>query len=490
MKPQLKTLITLALTVAACLVAAGTVLSGKFFSSDFQLGASLSMTTVFGLVWLFGVRYPDVTWMLVTSVLLTTNNYFFPTSAEPSQWIAIAYGTANFALMLSYGVFALAFFRFNVKTAAVSSVFIFNVALFFSAAILLPEPAINYLKFDGAFQSWVGASLLAIASVVGFVSMINLPPKRQRYVGIVATSSVTAAIVLFIMGKTGSAGATAATLSFNYILSGTFGMLLLADLVIFHRTNVSDPAPRTDKQPDISDDSSLGRTIQTLLLPDNGVYEGPEFTAEIVFSPSDSFGGDWHYVIETAYDLKIIFGEVSGSGASGALGVAAIVSLLHEAQKRDLSPQAICKFVNHGLIQLFERKLTTTLTVISLATDGTVEVSNSGGMGFIEISRKGTRFHALSSSPLGMTYEPELAQAGFSLAEKSVLITATAGHFTHNGEIRSLLEQLDEHLDGPIDLEKIRETALTSGANADQVTDQTMIIIQKHHQASTHSKAV
>ena len=78
---------------------------------------------------------------------------------------------------------------------------------------------------------------------------------------------------------------------------------------------------------------SIGRTIQSLLLPKTTKHNGHEFLSEIIFSPSDSFGGDWYFVIESSYDRKIICGDVAGSGVHGALGVAGIISLLHEASK-------------------------------------------------------------------------------------------------------------------------------------------------------------
>lgn len=477
----LKSWIPIALAAMTAIIIGGALLSGKFYSADFQLGASVSMTSVFGLVWIFGVRYPDVSWMLVTTVMLSLTNFFFPAAAQTKADL-MTYGTANFALMLSYGVFALAFFRFGLKNAAVTGVFAFNVATFFLTTLLLPENLLIRFRFDGAFQSYVGSGLLAAAALYGFASIINLPPKRQRYVGIVASSCIAASAVLFIMGKTGHAGGSNVSFFFNYILSSTFGMLLLADLVIFHRTNVSEATSR-EAAPGATDDSSLGRTIQTLLLPESGIYEGREFLAEVVFSPSDRFGGDWHYVMETSYDRKIIFGEISGSGASGALGVAAVVSLLHEARQRELNPQAICKFVNYRLIQLFERKLSTTLTVLSLATDGTVEVSNSGGPGFIELSRKGARQHPLHSTPLGISYEPEIALAGFSLSEGGMLISATSGHFNHPAEVKKLMAHLDENIESHPDFRSVREAALATGDASAEGTDQTLILVQKRRLA-------
>src|SRR5690606_29340597 len=114
--------------------------------------------------------------------------------------------------------------------------------------------------------TYTSSGLLLAASIYGFTSIINLPPKRQRYVGIVALVSLGAALALFVMGKSGNGGASSFSFFFNYILASTFGMLLLADLVIFHRNNLSEIALRA---PDIDhpideSESSIGRTIQTL----------------------------------------------------------------------------------------------------------------------------------------------------------------------------------------------------------------------------------
>jgi hypothetical protein len=462
------------------LMIAGTLMTGKFFSIDFQLGASLSMTAVFGLVWIFGVRYPDVTWMLMTSVLLTVNNFLFPNHPPTKTSIAF-FGTANFALTLSYGVFALSFFRFQMKPSAVGGVFLLNTGLFFCAAALLPLEALLSFGFDGSISVYAGACLLCAASIYGFTSLINLPPKRQRYVGIVAIASIAAAVALFGMGKTGNGGASSYSFFFNYVVASSFGMLLLADLIIFHRKNLNDITARlpSHDEENLENNASIGRTIQSLLLPKITQHDSDEFFSEIIFSPSDSFGGDWYFVIESSYDRKIITGDVAGSGVHGALGVAAIISLLHEARQRELDTQAIAKFINYRLIQLFDRKLSTTLTIISLAIDGTVEVCNCGGSGVLLLSRHGARHFNLNSTPLGLSYEPEIAISGLSLADNDIIIAASDGHFSHMADIKKLIDYLENQMDDLRDLRMVREAALNSGTRADAVDDQTLIIIQK-----------
>ncbi len=440
----------------------------------------MSMSAVFGLVWIFGIRYPDVTWMLVISVLLTVNNFLFPEQTATKTSIAF-FGTVNFALILSYGVFSLSFFRFQMKTSAVGAVLFVNTAVFFGAAILLPLDALISFGFDGSFTAYAGASLLCAASIYGFTSIINLPPKRQRFVAIVATSSLAAAVALFSMGKSGTGGASSYSFFFNYILASSFGMLLLADLIIFHRRNISDLTARSPggEEEVLETEGSLGRTIQSLLLPKITQHDSHEFLSEIIFSPSDSFGGDWYFVIESSYDRKIISGDVFGSGVHGALGVAAIISLLHEARQRELDTQSIAKFINYRLIQLFERKLSTTLTIISLALDGTVEICNCGGSGVLLLSKHSARHFGLNSTPLGISYEPEIASSGLSLADNDIIIAASDGHFTHHSDIKKLIDYLENQVDDLKNLEKVREAALNSGARADAVDDQTLIIIQK-----------
>ena len=403
MKPDLfKTYTPALFTALIAVMIAGTLMTGKFYSLDFQLGVSLSMTAVFGLVWIFGVRYPDVTWILVISVLLTMNSFLFPDHAPTKTTIA-TFGTMNFALILSYGVFALSFFKFHMKPFAVGGVFLFNTGIFFVASVILPLDTLVSFGFDGRLSAYAGAGLLLAASIYGFTSLINQPPKRQRYVGIVALTILAASFTLFGIGKSGNGSASTYSFFFSYILASSFGMLLLADLIIFQRKNLSEMSGSSTNPDDqaIESQGSIGRTIQTLLLPKTTLHDSHEFLSEIIFSPSDSFGGDWYFVIESSYDRKIITGDVVGSGVHGALGVAAIISLLHEARQRELDTLAIAKFINYRLIQLFERKLSTTLTIISLATDGTVEVCNCGGYGVLLLSRHGARHFSLNSTPLG-----------------------------------------------------------------------------------------
>jgi hypothetical protein len=108
-----------------------------------------------------------------------------------------------------------------------------------------------------------------------------------------------------------------------------------------------------------------------------------------------------------------------------------------------------------------------------------VEVCNCGGSGVLLLSRHGARHFNLNSTPLGLSYEPEIAISGLSLADNDIIIAASDGHFSHMADIKKLIDYLENQMDDLRDLRMVREAALNSGTRADAVDDQTLIIIQK-----------
>jgi hypothetical protein len=85
----------------------------------------------------------------------------------------------------------------------------------------------------------------------------------------------------------------------------------------------------------------------------------------------------------------------------------------------------------------------------------------------------------LNSTSLGISFEPEIAFSGLSLQDNDIILAASDGHFTNTSDIKKLIDYLENQVDDLKNLEKVREAALNSGARADAVDDQTLIIIQK-----------
>jgi hypothetical protein len=447
-------------------------------SPAFQLGVSLPLVLAFTIAWLGGVRYTDVGWM--TAVALALGADAWARLLEP--WVPRAFAlVAATQLTISFAVPAclLAFCRVEMPSRRLLGVVVAAVVTWGVVCLGLPEELVA--RFDLAYgvPAWAGLVAVLLAARLGLDALQPLPAKRRRYVGVVVAAAVAAAGARAgLHYGAGSLPRVALALPFGF--AAALAVVVIGDLMGLHSDYYKDKVARRSADAGAKPRTArleLGRAVQALLLPKVHTGRHGEFAYEFVYKPAPVIGGDWLYVGTEGDEQRLVFGDVLGSGAQAALGVAAIVSFLHEARGRGLTLTDVGNFLNARLLELFGRQVTTTYQAVSLASDGTVEVANAGGAGFFVASRDGGRHLPLQSAPLGSTPEADVAQEPLSLEDGAVLFAATDGIIDGAHGTRRLLDFLDEEVDFVPTGEGVRSLVLRLAAVNDD--DRTLLIVHR-----------
>jgi len=422
----------------------------------FLVGGAAVLALLFGLVWVCGIRYPDVGWMIVVAALLPLEHAF--SIADPRMQLV-----ARGALALGYGAFLVAFYRMPTSRGRLWVYYLAGVGAVAMAGWFAPADVVARLVVVA--PSYAAAAILAAFVPYGLWSLAPLPPKRRRYVAAVIGISAVFAVLQLVRAKTGMLAAA------DHALVASFAMFLLTDLVVFHRLYFKEKATRAAEQQQ--------QSVRTVFLPAEREGTHGPFRFEYHYEPAASGGGDWmlHWDEPARDERCLVLGHVQARGPDTTLGVALVVGCLREAKTRGLAFEAMAELLNARLLELYGGQLTTTMMAASTASDGTVELFNAGGAGFFAVSRDGLTRYVLPSSPLGAARTTEVDSCPISFEDGDVLFAATAGVLAQDG-IGRLEDTFEEDLDVERDPTAIKGRVLKLGGGAEG-EDKTLLILTK-----------
>lgn len=428
----------------------------SFSEPGFLVGGAAVLALLFGLVWVCGIRYPDVGWMIVVAALLPLEHAF--SLSDPRMQLV-----ARGALALAFGAFLVAFYRMPASRGRLWLYYVVAVGAVASAAFFSPEDGIA--RAAQVAPAYATAALLAAFVPYGLWSLAPLPPKRRRYVAAVIAICAVFAVMQFVRARTGMLAAA------DHALVASFAMFLLTDLVVFHRLYFKEKATRAAEQQQHS--------VRTVFLPAEREGTHGPFRFEFHYEPAASGGGDWmlHWDNAARDERCLALGHVQARGPDTTLGVALVVGCLREAKGRGIAFEAMAELLNARLLELYGGQLTTTMMAASTAGDGTVELFNAGGAGFFAVSRDGLSRYVLPSSPLGSARTIEVDSCPLSFEDGDVLFAATAGVLAQDG-IGRLENTFEEDLDVERDPGAIKGRVLKLGGGAEG-EDKTLLLLTK-----------
>jgi hypothetical protein len=293
-------------------------------------------------------------------------------------------------------------------------------------------------------SGWIGAGILIAGMVHGASSFASMPPKRQRFA--VALLGLTGLVAALYLGRAGFAeGRDARVLPMlgAYYALG-LGMLVIADLAIFHRHYFLDRPGQAAGTPLGKGEAARQAVLAALdglvapeLAPGAPAPSGrfADFAFRVRVVGAAGAAGDWFRLAPHGPgETRLYFGRVAhgdGTAASAPLALAAAraaaIACLAEAQRLGLGLEATARQTNERFLALFARRLTTTLTGLSLGDDGTVEVLNCGGVGLVAVSRDGPHHQPLSSTPIGASSDFTPCTVPLSVEDDAVLLFASPG---------------------------------------------------------------
>lgn len=186
----------------------------------------------------------------------------------------------------------------------------------------------------------------------------------------------------------------------------------------------------------------LARTVQGMLLPASLRGEVGSFAYQYFYNPAEKMSGDWLNVWQTPTYTHLFIGDVVGKGPQAALGVAVVASVIMECRQRQTSIDECIVTLNARLLALFDRNVTTTISVISFTQDGLIELRNLGALGWIIVKGQDVRYQLMRSMPLGMAPEITLIKKEIPFEPDMRILTFTDGCLEGSRAMKHLFARL------------------------------------------------
>lgn len=445
----------------------------------FQIGVAFTLVATFGLIWCFGARYADVGWMVVVATLLALKAWARPETLSSGD-ASYMFGVLELAMMLGFVGFLLSFFCVPLGPGRLELAFTVTLAIYWAVLYPLPRDIQIELGLMQAVPRYIGAVLLGYAGMHGVTTMKQLLPKRRKLVGAGALAAFVAAACYIVSARWISGMAhPLATPILDHAFAVALGVLLVADLVTFHREYVKAKSGRvTRNDSELVDETrrELGRGARALLLgrAHSGDYEDFHFE----WHHRCESGVVWHDVWNVHGEMRLLFGDVSASGAMAPVAAMTVLCLLSEAKTRAMSIVEAAQFINKRLLVLFGRQVQVSFAAVSLGNDGSVEIFNAGEPGFFHVSRDGGRQRALSATPLGAVSDIEIAHEAVPLDDGDVLFLAGRSLLPDGAGPRRILAFFDDKLDFQPTVKTVREEVLRL-AGAPALQDQILLLIER-----------
>ena len=190
----------------------------------------------------------------------------------------------------------------------------------------------------------------------------------------------------------------------------------------------------------------LGRSVQDLLLPANIEGSFANFSYRFCYEPHhNSMSGDWINLWERKDgEVCLVIGDVTGKGPQAAIAVATIASAIDRAKRDSIALEGVIKEINATLYSLFDGRVNTTLSAISIAPNGSATIYNSGGVGWFLLRPGLSKHFGGFGNWLGGDSNVVIPKLEWVLAPSDVLVAVTDGICEGNRAIKSLLTKLEK----------------------------------------------
>jgi serine phosphatase RsbU (regulator of sigma subunit) len=196
------------------------------------------------------------------------------------------------------------------------------------------------------------------------------------------------------------------------------------------------------------------------------------------YLPAQEMSGDWIYLWEAGEgERRVFLGDVVGKGPSAAIPVAVIIGILGECQGLGMSIHDSLQRVNRRLLELFDKQISSSVTVISLHRDGHVELYNAGSPGWFLREGQQARYIPLRSSALGVTENNLIAREALQPPQGSILFTFTDGYMEGSRAFKRLIQRVDQMPTEPMPVEALQSALDEVGKDFRLEDDRSLLLI-------------
>lgn len=460
--------------------------SGNVEAPMLYVGFALATFIVFGVSWLFGIRYRDVEWMIVLSASLALLFWldYTPHGFRGPQALAVGQIVRQ-STLLAMSFFIAAFLRFEPKRFPLGLAFAAAVAVLAIVNLLVPRDVLALVWMPGRLPLILAALSSAGLGCAGWRHAWTLGGTRRFRVKIISVTS------LFAGGAFAAQAVLSAThgLMFeNFLVVGfvtTFSTFLAVDLVTFHRQFFDEKARRIEGEDEntlLESRLELGRAVQQHLLPKTMHEKRNGIDYSFFYEPSQGMSGDWLVSgVTSDGSLQLFIGDVVGKGPQAAISVAAIVATLKDAQADALDLRSRIGRVNDVLFDLFGGHVTTTVAAVAVHTDPRekVELLSAGSVGWLHATRQGIQVKRVTNSLIGSQRATSFESMFLDFQTSERLVTYTDGVIDGSKGLRSFTRRFSGPSALELDAEGLFRAAVESGRTSALEDDKALLLLTR-----------
>lgn len=229
----------------------------------------------------------------------------------------------------------------------------------------------------------------------------------------------------------------------------------------------------------LEESMALGKAVQNMLLPKHKSGKFEQFSFDIKYSPSQAMGGDWVFIWEVSpREQRILIGDVMGKGPSAAIPMAVIIGTIQDCQQNNFSLAETITSINNRLVDLFDRKVTTTCAGVVLYKDGTIDLYNDGSPGWVLSTPGESKLFHLRSNPLGLNKGHEPTKYTIKTNKDSVIFTFTDGYLEGSRAFHRLIRRLSSSTEWSDNIAFLHQILMEIGEGHRLVDDRSMLAIK------------
>lgn len=221
----------------------------------------------------------------------------------------------------------------------------------------------------------------------------------------------------------------------------------------------------------------LARTVQTMLLPSSLAGEALGIAYKYYYEPAEKMSGDWLNVWRTEDRVHLFIGDVVGKGPQAALGVAVIAGMINDCRLQGKTVLECIERINLQLFDLFHGHITTTLSVLSYASGGTIDFYNAGTLGWISVHGKDVQLLSMRGMPLGTAKTSAFARKSIVYQPGTLLVSFTDGCLEGSRAVKDLMTRLRNRAEDVIEFDELQSLILQTGKEHVLHDDKTVVIV-------------
>lgn len=235
----------------------------------FHLAYALTLLLLFSVAWFNGMRYPDVSWMIIIAAVLAARSMtLLAPGGARTLFDVQAFHAAHTVMSVALPCFVYSFFRLKIRRFSPEVALI--VALVAAATLWFGfmSEVKRAIGFEIVVPQAIGAVLLAWIGTIGLTRRSDYPLARRRrvlqmsLVALVGAGVYGAAAFAFATGRWTAVAAF--DLYLPYLVTLVFACFLLYDLVIYHRNYFEEKAARLESERRGAQNDAIARTTQML----------------------------------------------------------------------------------------------------------------------------------------------------------------------------------------------------------------------------------